>query len=230
MFIAFVKIPDMKLLSVALVGAFLLSCNTRKNVVISPDFETRVLRHQTIAILPVSLLQTNSKLNQATEDYGYAFQQQLQSHLLSYAGKNQQGKAIAFQPIEKTNAFLRQNNLSIEQAYQHKPDDLAKMFGVDAVLMVTLKDEGNFTQGPAAGLSGGRSIYRSGEVNPNTLALEIDREHINMSAGLYDGIDGKLIWRTYRGGGTDLPSNIDALAQFYSNWIAKRLPYKLDTR
>jgi hypothetical protein len=226
--LVYVKVPDMRLFFIALAGTLLLSCKAKKNVFTSPDFETRVLRHQTIAILPANLIQANSKLKQAAEDYGYAFQQQLNLYLLNYKGKTQQGKSIAFQPLEKTNAFLKQNNLGIEQAYQRKPDELAKLFGVDAVIMITLKDEGDFTQGPVAGLSGGRSIYRSGEVNPNSSVLQINREHVNMSANLYDGIDGKLIWQTSRGGGTDLPSNIDALAQFYSSWIVKRLPYRLD--
>jgi hypothetical protein len=223
-----VKVPDMRLFFIALVAALLLSCKTKKNVFTSPDFETRVPRHQTIAILPAYLIQADPKLKQAREDYGYAFQQQLNLYLLNYKEKNQQHRPIAFQPLEKTNTFLKQNNLSIEQAYQRKPDELAKLFEVDAVLMVTLKDEGDFTQGPAAGLSGGKSIYRSGEVNPNSLVLKINREHVTMSANLYDGIDGKLIWQTSRGGGTDLPSNIEALAQFYSSWIVKRLPYRLD--
>jgi hypothetical protein len=207
---------------------FLCSCKANKNVFTSPDFESRVLRHQTIVILPVNLIQNNSKLKQAAEDYGYAFQQQLYSYLLNVTRKNQQGKPITLQPLDKTNSFLKQSNLAIEETYQRKPQELAKLFGADAVLMVTLKDEGNFTQGPAAGLSGGRSIYRSGEMNPNTMTLEINREHVTMSAGLYDGIDGKLIWKTNRGGGTDLPADKDVLAQFFSNWIAKRLPYKIN--
>jgi hypothetical protein len=215
----------MRLFTIVLI-ALLLSCKANKNVFTSPDFGVRVVRHQTIAVLPVYLLQNNSRLKQAAEDYGYSFQRQLHLHLLNHTKKNEQGKVVDIQSLEKTNTFLKQNNLDIEQVYQHKPDELAKLFGVDAVLMVTLKDESDFTQGPAAGLSGGRRIYKSGEVNPNVAGLEINREHVNMNANLYDATDGKLIWRTYRTGGTDLPSNVDALAQYYSNWIAKRLPYK----
>jgi hypothetical protein len=35
-----------------------------------------------------------------------------------------------------------------------------------------------------------------------------------------------LLWQTYRKGGTDLPSGVDDLVEYYSNWIAKRFPYK----
>lgn len=216
----------MRLISLVLPAAFLLSCNTNKNVFTSPDFETRVLRHQTIAILPVNIIQPDSKLKTAAEQYGYIFQEQLLLHLLNYTGKNKQGQTIAFQPIQKTNAFLTKNNINIEEAYKHKPDELAKMCEVDAVIMVTLTDEGNFTQGPAFGLSGGRNVYNSNNKNPDTLSLEIDPVHLNMDANLYDAIDGKLIWGTHRSGGTDLPLKIDALAQYYSNWIAKRFPYR----
>jgi hypothetical protein len=92
--------------------------------------------------------------------------------------------------------------------------------------MTTLTDKTDFTQGQGFGLSGGRSIYNSDKSNPNAQTLEVNPVNLDMSANLYDAVDGKLIWRTYRTGGTDLPSKMDALIQYFSEWIAKRFPYK----
>lgn len=204
---------------------FVLSCKTNKNVFSAPDLETRKLRHQSLAIIPAHIIQPNSKLKESAEKYGYAFQQQLYWQL-SNDSKNKVMPAVTLQTPEKTNSVLLQNNLTIEQVFQSKPEELAKIFGVDAVVMVTLTDQGNFTDGPAAGLSGGRGIYSSGGGNPNALDQQINPIHLDMTANLYDAADGKLIWKTYRKAGSDLPSNMDALAQYYSSWIARRFPYK----
>ncbi len=214
----------MKWFSVLLL-LFLTSCKTSKNVFTIPDFQTRAIKHQTIAILPANIIQPNSKLKEAAEKYGDAFQQQLYLQLKNDL-KNKVVPTVTLQTPEKTNSVLLQNNLTIEQAYQNKPEELAKIFGVDALVMVTLSDKGNFTDGPAAGLSGGRGIYSSGGGNPNALDQQINPVHLDMTANLYDALDGKLIWKTYRKAGTDLPSNMDALAQYYSSWIARRFPYK----
>ena len=201
-----------------------LSCKPSKNVVSAPDLATRIMKHSTIAILPANIVQTNPKLKEAAEKYGYNFQEELYLQLLNDA-KNKIATDVTLQTLEKTNSFLLQNNLTIERAYQLKPEELAKIFGVDAVVTVTLTDKGDFTQGAAPGLSAGRGIY-SASGNPNALDMQINPAQLEMNADLYDAIDGKLIWRTYRKAGTDLPSNMDALAQYYSSWIAKRLPYK----
>ena len=201
-----------------------LSCKPGKNVVSAPDLATRVMKHRTIALLPANIIQANPKLKEAAEKYGYSFQEQLYLQLSNDA-TNKIATDVTLQSLEKTNSFLLQNNLTIEQAYQSQPADLLKLLGVDAVVMVTLTDKGDLTQGPAPGLSGGRGIYNSGGSNPNALDLQINPVQLEMNANLYDAVDGKLIWRTYRKAGTDLPSNMDALAQYYSSWIAKRLPY-----
>lgn len=182
------------------------------------------MKHHTIAILPANIVQTNPKLKDAAEKHGYSFQEQLFLQLSNDA-KNKIANSVMLQALEKTNSFLLQNNLAIEQAYQSKPEELAKIFGVDAVVTVTLTDKGDFTEGAAPGLSAGRGIY-SASGNPNALDMQLKPRQLELNANVYDATDGKLIWRTYRKAGSDLPSNMDALAQYYSSWIAKRLPYK----
>ena len=180
------------------------------------------MKHHTIAILPANIVQTNPKLKDAAEKYGYSFQEQLFLQLSNDA-KNKIANGVTLQALEKTNSLLLQNNLTIEQAYQRKPEELTKIFGVDAVVTVTLADKGDFTQGAAPGLSAGRGVY-SASGNPNALDMQIKPRQLELNANLYDATDGKLIWRTYRKAGSDLPSNMEALTQYYSGWIAKRLP------
>jgi hypothetical protein len=217
----------MRLWFILLIAAFIGSCSTTKYVEKSSDFDSRSVNHKTIALLPAYIVQSNPKLNAEAEEYGYKFQQQLYNVLSQQAAKNTEGHTIAFQPLEKTNDLLKRNNIFIEGAYLRRPEELAKILEADAVLLLTVKDKGNFTQSGAFGISGGRSVYNSNAgPNANATALEIKPTNVDMSATIYDGTDGKLIWRTYHKGGTDLPSKMDGLSQYISDWVAKRLPYK----
>jgi hypothetical protein len=210
------------------------SCGTNKNVYKSSDFETKAYRHHTIAILPFNITQTGHKsknttdeaINESNKKWGYTFQESLQAYLLKYTSKNKKGPIISFQSLQKTNAILAENNLDIEEMYLRKPEELAKLLDVDAVLMTTLENQKNFSDGVAYGLAAGRTILNVIGQGTRAPGLSMNVADINMSSYLYDAADSKLLWQTYRKGGADLPNRVDDLVQYYSNWIAKKFPYK----
>jgi hypothetical protein len=224
----------MRIFLPALFVLIFTSCGTNKNVYKSSDFETKAYRHHTIAILPFNITQTGHKsknttdeaIDEANRKWGYTFQESLQAYLLKYTSKNKKGPIISFQSLQKTNAILTENNLDIEDMYQRKPEELAKMLGVDAVLMTTLENQKNFSDGVAYGLAAGRTILNAIGQGSRTPGLNMNAADINMSAYLYDASDSKLLWQTYRKGGTGMPNQVDDLVQYYSNWIAKKFPYK----
>ena len=211
-----------------------LSCGSNKNVYKSADFESKSYRHQNIAVLPFHITQSGHKgknttdeaIRTANEKLGYTFQESLQAYLLRYTSKNRKGPIISFQGLQKTNAILSENKINIEEAYHRQPEELAKLLGVDAVLMTTLENEKNLSDGVAYGLKAGRTI--SGAIGQGDRAgiLHVNSSDINMTAYLYDASDSKLLWQTSRKGGTDLPNSVDDLVEYYSNWIAKKFPYK----
>ena len=211
-----------------------LSCGTNKNVYKSADFESKSYRHQNIAVLPFYITQsghrekstTDEAINTANEKLGYTFQESLQAYLLRYTSKNRKGPMISFQGLQKTNAILSENNINIKEAYHRQPEELAKLLGVDAVLMTTLENEKNFSDGVAYGLKAGRTILGAIGQGDRASILHMNSSDINMSAYLYDASDSKLLWQTFRKGGTDLPTSVDDLVEYYSNWIAKKFPYK----
>jgi hypothetical protein len=212
----------------------LLSCGSNKNVYKSADFDAKAYHHQTIAILPFNITQTGHKEKNATDEaikeannkWGFAFQETLQSYLLRYTSKNKKGPIVSFQSLQKTNAILIKNNIDIETAYLREPEELAKLLGVDAVMMTTLENDKNFSDGLAYGLKAGRTLLNVIGQGAHSGMLHLNASDINMSCYLYDASDSKLLWQTYRKGGTDLPSGVDDLVEYYSNWIAKRFPYK----
>ena len=211
-----------------------LSCGSNKNVYKSADFESKSYRHQNIAVLPFHITQSGHKgknttdeaIRTANEKLGYTFQESLQAYLLRYTSKNRKGPIISFQGLQKTNTILSENKINIEEAYHRQPEELAKLLGVDAVLMTTLENEKNLNDGVAYGLKAGRTILGAIGQGDRAGILHVNSSDINMTAYLYDASDSKLLWQTSRKGGTDLPNSVDDLVEYYSNWIAKKFPYK----
>jgi hypothetical protein len=214
----------------------LISCGVNRNVYKSSDFAVKAARHQTVAVLPFQITQTGhvgkketiADIKAENEKWSYAFQEALLSYSLRHTSRNKKGQIVSFQGIQKTNSILKENGLTIEDIYNKKPEEVAKLLGVDAVLMTTLEKEKNFSDGVAYGVVAGRAILnavtKTGTVG--TGLGGVNAADINLNAYLYDAKDSKLLWKTFRQGGTDLPKQTDDLVEFYSNWIAKKLPYR----
>lgn len=219
------------LLSVCLL--FLISCGTNRAVYQSPDISQKTAKHKTVAILPVRMIQTGhvpksiseADLKAANEKWGYVFQESLQTFILKQTAKNDDAPMVSFQSIQKTNALLKENSISVEDIYTKQPEELAKMLGVDAVIMTTMNHNKNLSDGVAYGLAAARTIAnvvsRTAVITPGMNASDV-----SINCSLYDAADSKLLWKTYRDGGTDLPANVEGIIENYSNWIAKKLPYR----
>jgi uncharacterized lipoprotein YmbA len=223
----------MKTLILSVLTLTLIACGTNKAIYQSPDLDQKTARHKTVAILPVHMVQTGHKpkevseadVKAANEKWGYVFQESLQSFILKQTQKNKDGQLVSFQATQKTNAILKEQNLTIENLYGRQPEELARLLGVDAVIMTNMNHNRNFSDGMAYGLVAARTIVnvvsRTAVVTPG-----MDASDVNINCSLYDAKDSKLLWKTYRDGGTDLPANVDGLIEHYSNWIAKKLPYR----
>jgi hypothetical protein len=212
---------------------FLLSCGTNKAIYQAPEFEQQTARHKTVAILPVYLVQTGhlpkdvseADVKKANEKLGYVFQESLQTFILKQTQKNRKGQMVSFQATQKTNAMLKEQSLNVEALYGKRPEEIARLLGVDAVIMTTMNHNKNFSDGVAYGLAAARTVV-SVFSRTATLGTGIQASDVNINCSLYDAQDSKLLWKTYRDGGTNLPANVNGLIEHYSNWIAKKLPYK----
>lgn len=210
------------------------SCANR-NVYKSRDFENEAATHRTIAILPVKITETGhvaknvnpEDIRAANERWAYIFQESLHSYVLRETGRNRKGPVVSFQGLQKTNAILKENNLTTMEAISSmQPEALAKMLKVDAVMITTLDKQKNFSDGVAYGLAAGRAVLGIfGQAGASNM-LWMNASEINMNCALYDAGDSRVLWKTFRQGGTDLPKNVDDLVEYYSSWIAKKLPYR----
>ena len=213
----------------------LVACGTNRNVYKSNDFEAKAYRHKTVAILPLKITQTghvskketSESINATNEKWAYVFQETLLSYALKHTSKNKKAPIITFQSLQKTNAILKEAGLSIDDMYSKTPEELAALLKTDAVIMTTLEKDKNFSDGVAYGLAAGRAVLSAVTKTATTgHGLYQNASDINMNSYLYDAADGRMLWKTFRKGGTDLPADVNGLVEYYSNWIAKKLPYR----
>ncbi|MDB5196201.1 MAG: hypothetical protein JWP88_571 [Flaviaesturariibacter sp.] len=224
----------MKLTLFFTLAVALTACGVNKNVYKSSDFEAKAARHKIVALLPLRITQTGYIGKKETEEgikamndkWGYAFQESLLTYTLKQTSKHKKSPVVDFQAIQKTNALLKDAGLTIDAAYEKQPEELAKLLGVDAVLMTTLEKDKNFSDGVAYGLGAARTVLNVIGKPSSASALGVNASDINMNCYLYNGPDSKLLWKTFRKGGADLPNEVNGIVEYYSNWIAKKLPYR----
>jgi hypothetical protein len=130
-----------------------------------------------------------------------------------------------FQSLQKTNALLQKADLSIDDAYLKTPEELAQLLDVDAVLMTTLSKDKHVSDNLAYGIAVGQAVITA--VSRNAVLMPgLNAADLNLNCSLYSKNDSKLLWKTFRQGSTDLPGRLDDLAEFYSNWIARKFPFR----
>ena len=226
----------MKIALLSFFSLVLFSCGTNRNVYKSSDFDYQTATHRMVAVLPFHITQTGhvSKnesvegIKAANEKWAYVFQESLLSYSLRHTSKNRKGHMISFQGTQRTNALLTELGLTLDEIYTKRPEEIAKLLEVDAVLMTTLEKDKNFSDGVAYGLKAGQIILNTVSKS-GTLGAPLggmNAADINLNSSLYDAKDGKLLWKTFRQGGSDLPKNTDDMVEYFSNWIAKKLPYR----
>ena len=223
----------MRTLYLSTLALLLFSCGTNRAIYQSPDFAQKTARHKTVAILPVYMVQTGhlprdvseDDVKAANEKLGYVFQESLQSFILKQTQKAKKGQLVSFQATQKTNAILKEKGLSMEALYGKQPEEIASLLDVDAVIMTNMNHNKNFSDGVAYGLAAARTVVNVIS-RKTTVGTGVNASDVNINCSLYDAQDSKLLWKTYRDGGTNLPANVIDLFEHYSNWIAKKLPYK----
>src|SRR5688572_16013406 len=110
------------------------------------NFNARTYNHKTIAVLPVQMVYTGNipknmtpaMLQEEQEAESRAFQLSLMNAILSKSHKGG-GYSINFQDVEKTNNLLRQNNITLSQAWTMNPEQVSKILGVDAVVAAKIE-------------------------------------------------------------------------------------------
>jgi hypothetical protein len=223
-----------KNLLIAVVSVLLFSCGINRNVYKSASFDEKAVDTRTIAVLPFNLTSTGYRPKNVTEKdvqianerWGYSFQESLHSYLLNRTGRKKKGPVTEFQSLQKTNALLNELKLDITTIYQKQPEELACLLGVDAVIMTSLEQHKNMSDGAAYGILAAKTILTATSSNSPAGLLWINSDNVKMNCYLYTSKNSDLLWKTFRQGGTDLPSNVQGQIEYFCDWIARKFPYK----
>lgn len=215
-----------------LIAVLLFACGTNRHVFTAPQLQ-EFQGSKTVAVLPFFVSQTGHRakgvtdesIQKANDELGIVFQESLYSFLLKHTGRKKKEPLAVFQSTQQTNGLLRKTGWTIQEMYAKTPEELAQLLGVDAVVMTTLSSNKNISDGLATGLAIGQVVLATASQN-TVLMPGINAADLNMNCSLYDKENGRLLWKTFRQGSTSMPGNANNLAEFYSNWIAKRFPLR----
>jgi len=153
---------------------FTSSCSRPSFYQIS-DFDQVTKSHKNIAILPFEV-NTYGQLPKDIDQEMLAAWEALESiqlqadlydDILESAKEDKGHLRISIQDYSETNKILADNEISIRASWLISPEELARILNVDAVLLVRVEKEQNFSDGLSAGIEIGQVLLAifTNEVN-----------------------------------------------------------------
>jgi len=119
---------------------------------------------------------------------------------------------VKFQDVSKTNAILKQNNISYLDLRTKSKDELSKLLGVDAVISSSVRMEKPMSEGAAIAV--GLLIGAWGATNT-----------VNTTINIHEGQKGDLMWKyDYEASGS-VGSSTDKLVSALMRNASKKFPY-----
>ena len=225
----------MKKLSIIISALFLASCGVSKFE--SPEFLQRTANHKMVAILPPVIQYTNPKTGSivlksdkvaqmATESY--TLQKQLYQKLLSQ--KNIKDPiTVNFQDIIRTNDILKKNKIETSQILEKTPEELAKILGVDAVVVNRVEKEMILDDKILGIANVGIQILDviKGPTNDvSGTAGQIKTGVMKLNSSLNDAKDGYVLWNAFKDFDITVDNLPDAILVQYGNQCARSFPYR----
>lgn len=173
----------------ALIACMLLLTSCGPHIYKSPEFETALAKHKTVAILPAEvniLLRPNQSRKLTPEQLddmaiktGYDIQDKMQNWFLRRAEKY--NFTVTFQDVNQTNAKLKQAGIGYRDLRTEDRAKLARILGVDAVIQNRTNMDKPMSEGAAVAAGILLGVWGS----TNSVATTIN---------IHDGKTGKLLW------------------------------------
>jgi hypothetical protein len=205
-------------LAIALVAILISSCGP--SIYKSNQFSDVAAKHKIVAILPAHVTvqlrpnemkkTTPEQLQQTEETTGYDFQDKLYSWFLRRSDKYHY--TVKFQDISKTNALLKNANISYKDLQTKPKEELARILGVDAVISESIRTDKPMSE--CAAVAVGAVFGYWGSTNKATTSINI-----------HEAKAGDLIWKyDYEASGS-VGSSPDNLVNAIMRNASKKFPY-----
>jgi hypothetical protein len=209
------------IVAVLFLAALLWSCAASNNDFLSENFARVRSSHQKIAILPFDV-QFENPLNGQQQDKkakrvfskqekeaSLGAQQEL---FTSVARQVRKGRyEIAFQDFSRTNKVLSENGIKIEEIALLNKQDIAKLLGVDAVIVGDLAIK----------------VSQMDRRTPQMSPVYRNNDGVETNVKLFDAASGELMWSTQRMQNPNHPMDTPHhLSVQLLESVAKHLPYR----
>ena len=202
-----------KFLGLIISVLLVIGCKTTFHL--TPEQQQILLTHRTVSILPPKIIfddmdTSNEKENDYEKKEAYFFQNQFQNILERKMNKY----TVIFQDISKTNILLDNEGIGFNDLYNKDKAELGKIFGTDAIIMDTIhKYKPVMTYVPPT------NMYYSG--------YYVYRTTVEINAGIYNSIDGKLLWHGTRYISENSNTyTIEQMGMELIDDVCNQLPYK----
>lgn len=203
----------------ASIALLLFSCAPK--IYKSTEFDSALAKHKTVAILPASVsmqLRPNEAKKVSPEQMtdmvnktSLEIQDKMYSWFLRRSDKMHY--TVTFQDVTKTNALLKNANISISDLASKDRAELAKLLGVDAVLQNNSKMEKPMSEGAAVAV--GLLVGAWGSTNK-----------VSTTINIHDGTTGNLLWKYDYDASGSVGSSTDNLINALMRNASKKFPYK----
>lgn len=227
-----------KISLLAFFGALLFLLNAcSKPYYISSDFKKRSKKQETLAILPVKMVFTgkmpehldDKDIVKLEEGESKAFQRALFDQILASSSRGKK-KSINFQSLDKTNALLEENKVTVRQAWEESPEKLAAILGVDAVVKASVEKKRYLSDMASFGIDIGKRILQLLGGLEAILAIPKDVEKTNdifTSCSVVDSQGGVILWSMSEKQETDWQKPDMEVVQNVCKTLAKNFPYRV---
>ncbi len=198
--------------------ALAVSCGPK--IYKSSEFDAALATHKKVAILPAAVtmqLRPNQTKNMTAEQLadiaqktGYDIQDKMYSWFLRRSDRFDY--TVTFQDVNRTNAMLKDANISYEDLASKDRAEIAKILGVDAVLQNRSSMEKPMSEGAAVAVG----VIFGAWGNTNKVETTIN---------IHDAKTGDLLWKyDYEASGSVGSSTIKLVDALMRN-ASKKFPY-----
>jgi hypothetical protein len=215
---------------------FVTACTTVDYT--SQDFAQQSADHQTVAVLPFTVVLTGRVPARLTADQilaieeaeSLAFQTALYHSLLNRSSAHRKRPIfVGLQPVGETNRMLQEAGVGVRESWTLPSEELAAMLGVDAVLRTTVQKTRYLSDLESYGIDFGVAVLAELTDGPYPLFLPFGgtlTHDIWADSTLINGDDGDILWKVALQRATDWTRPANDVIVGITRKLARKFPYR----
>lgn len=218
------KTQFMKIKTLVICAALLISFDgfsqfgeTSKQTYSAPGLKDSVAKHKTVAILPFRVTISYKRVPknfdaEANKQDELKAAVNMQQGMYTYLLRKQSDFSVTFQDPVRTNVLLKKDSI-YDKLDQMLPDSIAKILGVDAVIISSYDYER--TGSEAGAIAKTVLLGGGGKTASGALTMQV-----------YDKSSGTLLWRFYKEMNENWTSNANEMMERMMRKVARNFPYE----